>query len=87
MEGIEIVNPDSFRIRIEANEDTSFTVMFEPSGMPYNLGPSQYMYAEIPSLELNELTIVQWNGGISIEPPGPVTTFDSDGSKLHDLHY
>ena len=75
----------NFRIKITADEGVSFTVMFEPSGMAYELDSSEVMFAEFKRAEQEEMEIVYWRGGISIWPPGPVTTFDSTGNELHRL--
>jgi hypothetical protein len=61
--------------------------MFEPSGMSYDLGPSECMYAEVQSVELDEMEIVYWDGGISVWAPGPILTLDSTGGRLHELNY
>lgn len=76
------------RIRIVADERIGFTAMFEPSGMAYDLEPGTHMYADVPAFRAgeNELEVVQWPGGISIGAPGAVTTYTSDGQKLHDLN-
>ncbi|MDI6098422.1 hypothetical protein QLQ12_07380 [Actinoplanes sp. NEAU-A12] len=74
------------RIKISADEDTSFTVMFEPLGMDYDLGPGEWMYAEVQAMEAAEMEIIQWEGGMSILPPGTVRTFNAAGEFLHELH-
>jgi hypothetical protein len=75
------------RIKLIADERASFTVMFEPTGMTYELGPSEHMYAEVQSVELDEMQIVYWEGGVSVWPPGPILTLDSAGERLHELNY
>jgi hypothetical protein len=74
------------RIKVTADEDASLTVMFEPIGVTYELGSSEFMFAEIPFFRADEMEIVYWKGGISIWPPGDVTTFDSAGNELHRLN-
>lgn len=74
-----------FTIKIKADSSSSFTVMFEPSGMPYELGPSEVMYARIEDFQAREMEIVYWEGGISVWPPGPVITLDSEGNELNQL--
>jgi hypothetical protein len=74
------------RIKLTADGEAAFTVMFEPSGMTYDLASSEYMTAEVSELHSAELEIVYWNGGISVWAPGPVVTFDSNGAKLHNLN-
>jgi hypothetical protein len=81
------MNPGHLKIKLEAVSDASFTVMFEASGMTYDLGPSEFMYAEISAQQVEAMEIIYWNGGITIVPPGPVTTFDASGNELHYLHY
>lgn len=85
--GTGVIVNESLRIKLAADERTSFTVMFEPSGMSYDLGPSEHMYAEVRSIEVHEMEIVYWGGGISVWAPGPVLTLDSDGQRLHELNY
>ncbi|MFJ7155831.1 hypothetical protein ACIQUQ_12905 [Streptomyces sp. NPDC101118] len=75
-----------FRFKIKADDESSFSVMFEPSGMLYELGPSEVMFARLDDLQSEELEIVYWEGGISITPPGAVTTFDATGQELHRLY-
>jgi len=77
----------SLRIKLTADENAPFTVMFEPSGMSYELGPSEHMYAEVQSIEAREMEIVHWKGGVSVWPPGPIHTLDSAGNRLHELNY
>ena len=75
------------RIKLTADENVSLTVQFEPSGMSYELGPSGHMYAEVSSMEVGEMEIVYWSGGISVWPPGPVLTLNAAGERLHELNY
>jgi hypothetical protein len=80
------VSEKKIRIKVTADEAVSFTVMFEPTGMTYELGPSEFMYAEVSEVDLEEMEIVQWEGGISIWPPGSmITTYDAEGVELHRL--
>ena len=74
------------RIKLTADDNSPFTVMFEPSGMAYELGGSEYMFADIPTVEVEEMEIVYWQGGISVWAPGAVTTLDSNGNELHRLN-
>ena len=82
------MNEPRLRIKIGADERSSFTAMFEPSGMTYDLEADTFMYAEVRAFrtEENELEVIQWPGGISICAPGAVTTYTADGRKLHDLN-
>lgn len=75
-----------FRIKITASEDGPFTAMFEPSGMTYELNASEFMFAEVPDPQWNEMEIVHWDGGISIWAPGPVITRDANGTELNQLN-
>jgi hypothetical protein len=74
------------RIKVSADEDSSFIIMFEPSGMTYELNESEYMFAEVPAMQFNDMEIAYWNGGISIWAPGSVITFDANGQELHRLN-
>lgn len=79
--------PEPFlRIKLTADGDAPFTVMFEPSGMTYDLGGGQYMLADVVDPFSNELEIANWHGGVSIWAPGPVITRDADGKELHRLN-
>ncbi len=75
-----------FRIKVIASESGSFTVMFEPSGMTYELKASEFMFAEVPAPQWNEMEIVHWGGGISIWAPGSIITRDANGDELHRLN-
>lgn len=86
MHGKVLVTDSRLRIKLTADSEAAFTVMFEPSGMTYDLAGSEYMLAEVSELNSAELEIVYWNGGVSVWAPGPVATFDSSGTKLHDLN-
>ncbi|MFD4029169.1 hypothetical protein ACFWVP_01150 [Streptomyces sp. NPDC058637] len=55
-----------FTLKIGADAGSSFTVMFEPSGMPYELGPSETMSAHVEEADPEEPEIVYRDGGISI---------------------
>lgn len=74
------------RIRLEANADSPFTAMFEPSGMTYALSGGEQMLADVTARSTDEISIVHWDGGISIWAPGPVTTRDQAGVQLHELN-
>ena len=79
--------PEPFlRMKFTANDDAPFIVMFEPSGMTYDLAASEHMFAEVPSAHANEMEIVYWQGGISIWAPGSVVTYDADNNQLHELN-
>ncbi|MEV0036879.1 hypothetical protein [Streptomyces sp. NPDC050804] len=75
-----------FTLKIRADAGSSLAVMFEPSGMLYELGPSEVMFARLDDPESEEMEIVYWEGGISLSPPGPVTTLDATGRELHQLY-
>jgi len=62
-------------IKVEADHDAPFTVMFEPTGMTYLLAGGQSMTAMVEDATPdNEVRIVNWVGGVSIWPPGNVVT-------------
>jgi hypothetical protein len=84
--GAALMAYQRLRIKITADDAAPFIVMFEPSGMTYELGGSAFMFADIPQVEVEEMEIEHWPGGISIWAPGAVTTLDSDGNELHQLH-
>jgi hypothetical protein len=84
--GEVLVADPHLRIKLTADGGAPFTVMFEPSGMTYQLAGSEYMTAEVSEFHSEEIEIVYWNGGISVWAPGSVATFDSNGVKLHDLN-
>ncbi|WP_327234444.1 hypothetical protein OG349_11040 [Streptomyces sp. NBC_01317] len=75
-----------FRIKISADERSSLTVMFEPSGMSYELSRSEVIFASLEGDLAEEMEIVYWPGGISIWPPGPVVISDVEGRELHRLY-
>ncbi|MFD9307742.1 hypothetical protein ACFWCB_34540 [Streptomyces sp. NPDC060048] len=75
-----------FRIKIKAADGSPFTVMFEPTGMTYDLEADQVMFAEVQEDVSTEIEIVYWGDGISVWPQGPVTTYDADGNELHELN-
>ncbi|MFI2612516.1 hypothetical protein [Kitasatospora sp. NPDC018619] len=77
---------EGFRIKISADERSSFTVMFEPSGMSYELSPSEVVYANLEGDLAEEIEIFYWPGGISIWPPGQVVIRDAEGRELHRLY-
>jgi hypothetical protein len=60
--------------------------MFEPSGMTYDLEPSDSMFADVENPHTNEFVIEYWPGGISVWAPGGVVTRRSDGTELHRLN-
>lgn len=74
------------RIELLADEQAPFTAMFEPSGMTYDLGPGERMYAEVATPHTTDLVIESWKGGISVWAPGAVITRDADGNELHRLN-
>lgn len=74
------------RIKLTADGDAPFTVMFEPSGMTYDLGGGQFMLADVVDPYANDLEIVHWQGGVSVWAPGAVITRDADGEELHRLN-
>lgn len=74
------------RIELSAASDAPFTVMFEPSGMSYELGPAEKMFADVLAPHTNEFVIENWNGGISVWAPGGVITRSADGTELHRLN-
>lgn len=75
------------RIKITSDERVSCVVMFEPLGVTYDLGPDEHMYAEVQSIEQQDMEIVYWPGGVSVWPPGPVKTFTANGEELDELNY
>jgi len=75
------------RIKILADREAPFTVMFEPLGQTYDLGPEEFMFAEVQAMdEAPEMLIVNWPGGVSIIPPGTVRTYNAAGEFLDELH-
>jgi hypothetical protein len=74
------------RIKILADRDAPFTVMFEPLDQTYDFGPDEHMVAEVQSMDDPEMLIVHWPGGVSIVPPGPVRTYNAAGEFLDELH-
>lgn len=77
---------EGLRISFRAAGESSLTVMFEPSGMTYDLGPNESVHATVVDRDGgDEIRIEQWNGGISVWPPGNVITSDADGNELHRL--
>lgn len=74
------------RIEVLADDDAPFVVMFEPTGMTYELAGGDRMYADVSKMIAHEIRIINWNGGVSIWAPGPVTTRDASGSELHQLN-
>lgn len=81
------MTPETFlRIKLTADEEAPFTAMFEPSGMTYELGPGEAMYADVLGQFTSELEIVNWRGGMSIWAPGAVITRDAEGKELHRLN-
>jgi hypothetical protein len=75
----------TLRIVVEADADAPFTVMFEPSGMTYEIEAGQRMLADVFAPVDREIRIIHWTGGISVWPTGSVTTRDADGHELHRL--
>ncbi|AUN42423.1 hypothetical protein ASU32_22360 [Tsukamurella tyrosinosolvens] len=79
--------PEPFlRIKLMADGDAPFTVMFEPSGMTYDFSGGQFMVADVVEPRGNELEIAHWQGGVSVWAPGGVITRDADGQELHRLN-
>lgn len=79
--------PEPFlRIKLTADGDAPFTVMFEPSGMTYELDAGQFMRADAVDPFSNEIEIVNWRGGISVWAPGAVITRDAEGGELDRLN-
>ena len=76
---------EGFRIKVTADENCSFTLMFEPSGMTYDLGPAEAIFATLEGAVAEDLEIVYWQGGISVWPPGHVMISDAEGNELHRL--
>jgi hypothetical protein len=76
------------QLRIEVIADTGapFVVMFEPTGMTYELAGGERMFADVTEVIINRIEVANIAGGISITAPGPVTTRDSDGKELHRLN-
>ena len=70
------------RIKLTADGNAPFTVMFEPSGMTYELAAGEGMFADVIEPFTRELEVVNWQGGISIWAPGAVVTRDADGREL-----
>ncbi|GAA1541816.1 hypothetical protein GCM10009827_071630 [Dactylosporangium maewongense] len=82
-----VTSLSGFVIKVEADHDAPFTVMFEPTGMTYDLVGGQSMTAVVEDASAdNEVRIVNWDGGVSIWPPGNVVTYDADGNELHFLN-
>jgi hypothetical protein len=74
------------RIEVVADVDAPFTVMFEPTGMTYDLAGGERMFADVEEVVTDEIVIANIKGGISITSPGPVRTRDSNGNILHSLN-
>ena len=73
-------------IKLVADAGAPFVVMFEPSGMTYDLAGGEYMYAEVVDSSEHQLEIVNWFGGISVWASGALITLDADGNELHRLN-
>lgn len=79
--------PEPFlRIKLTAEGTAPFTVMFEPSGMTYDLDGGQHMLADVVDPFGIELELANWRGGVSIWAPGRVITRDADGAELDRLN-
>ncbi|WP_433053741.1 hypothetical protein [Dactylosporangium sp. CS-033363] len=78
--------PNGLVIKVQAAADAPFTVMFEPTGMSYDLAGGESMTAVVENAADNAIEIFNWNGGISIVPPGNVTTYDAAGNELNFLN-
>jgi hypothetical protein len=74
------------RIKLLADREAPFTVMFEPLGMTYDLAGGEHMFAEVQVIDTPHMEIVNWDGGVSVLAPGVVRTFDAAGTFLHELH-
>lgn len=61
------------------------TVMFEPSGMTYELHPDEFLIAELVERTGGLTEVVAWSGGVSVWPAGPVRIRNSSGVVLHEL--
>lgn len=73
------------RITFTADDDAPFTVMFEPSGMTYEVSGGDSMLADVVDPVGNGLEIVHWKGGVSVWAPGAVITRDAHGGELRRL--
>jgi hypothetical protein len=74
------------RIEVLADDDAPFVAMFEPTGMTYDIGAGQKMFADVSQMVVPEMRIINWKGGISIWAPGSVITRDAEGNELHRLN-
>ncbi|CAM3583725.1 hypothetical protein ACXYTP_04035 [Tsukamurella ocularis] len=74
------------RIKLTADDGAPFTVMFEPSGMTYDLDGGGFMFADVVDPFSNVFELVNWQGGVSIWASGVVITRDADGKELHRLN-
>lgn len=74
------------RIRFTADESSSFVLMFEPSGMSYQLDGGETMFADVIDASRADIEIVHWEGGISIWTSRGVVTRDATGQELHRLN-
>lgn len=75
----------SLRVKFQADDDASFTLMIEPWGMTYDLVGSEAMFVELDAEATGDVELVYWAGGVSICGPGRVRTLDSTGSLLHEF--
>jgi hypothetical protein len=84
--GPEVSAERFMRIRLTADDAAPFTVMFEPSGMTYQLAGGEGMFADVLDPFSSELEVVNWAGGISVWAPGAVITRDAEGNELDRLN-
>ena len=81
------MSPEPFlTIKMTAADDAPFTAMFEPSGMTYELGSGESMFADVHRQFTNEIVIENWQGGISVWAPGAVVTRDGEGKEMDHLN-
>lgn len=74
------------RIVLKATEGAPFKVMFEPTGMTYDLEPGDQVSADVVVPGSGTFEIISWPGGLSVWPPGSVVTRDAAGNELHHLN-
>lgn len=83
---VKVIIQPFMRIKLTADSDAPFTVMFEPSGMAYQLDGGEFMFADVVGRSTDELEIVNWLGGVSVWAPGAVITRDAEGKEVHRLN-
>ena len=74
------------RIELAADQDAPLTVMFEPTGMSYEVAAGDRMYADVEQPVDAKMRVINWKGGLTIWAPGPVVTRDAQGIELHRLN-